>query len=80
MVEKDADHRKAIVARALIDPAFRKVLFQQPEKVFGGPLTPADAKGLEQIKKLIPHLGDIVASVSSDILCTGGGCGSSVAV
>ncbi len=78
---KGADHRKEIVARALIDPAFRKVLFQHPEKVFGRPLSPEDAKGLEQIKKLIPHLGDVVGSLSSNVLCSGGGgCGSSVAV
>jgi hypothetical protein len=83
MVKKatGADHRKEIVARALIDPAFRKVLFDNPDKIFGRPLSPEDAKGLEQIKKLVPHLGDIVGSMSSDILCTGGGgCGSSVAV
>ena len=74
------DHKKQVVARALIDPAFRKVLFESPEKVFGGTLSPQDVKGLEQLRKLVPHLGEIVSSVSSDILCTGGGgCGASVA-
>jgi hypothetical protein len=75
------DHKKQVVARALIDPAFRKVLFESPEKVFGRPLSAEDARGLERIKKLVPHLGEIVSSVSSDLLCTGGGgCGAGVAV
>ena len=81
MADGGTDRKKQIVARALIDPAFRKVLFETPEKVFGKALSPEDARGLEQIKKLVPHLGNIVHSVASDILCNsgGGGCGAGVA-
>ena len=82
MADQEANRKKEVVARALIDPAFRKVLFANPEQVFGRSLTQADRHALERLKTLIPHLGEVVTSLSSDILCNhgGGGCGASVAV
>jgi hypothetical protein len=82
MADREAHRKKEVVARALIDPAFRKVLFANPEQVFGRTLTQDDMHALERFKKLIPHLGEVVTSLSSDILCNhgGGGCGASVAV
>lgn len=82
MADQEAKRKKEVVARALIDPAFRKVLFANPEQVLGKALSQEDRHALERIKKLIPHLGEVVASLSSDILCNhgGGGCGASVAV
>jgi hypothetical protein len=82
MADDGTDRKKQIVARALIDPAYRDVLFDRPEEVFGHPLSPEDAQGLEQIKKLVPHLGGIVGSIASNVLCNGGGggCGASVVV
>lgn len=80
MADQESDRKKQIVARALIDPEFRELLFEKPEEVFGGALSPADRQGLDQIRKLIPHLGDIVGSLATNVLCNGGGggCGASV--
>ena len=82
MAQDEAERKKQVVARALVDPAFRKVLFENPEKVFGRNLSKEDFEALKHIKKLIPHIGEIVGSLASNVLCNtgGGGCGSSVAV
>jgi hypothetical protein len=76
------NRRHEIVARAIVDPAFRKTLFSSPEKVFGKKLSKSDAVGLARIKKMIPGLADVVGSLASNVLCNGGGggCGSSVVV
>ena len=83
MADEHVKRKKEVVARALIDPAFRKTLFENPEKVLGKALSQDDRKALEQMKTLIPHLGEVVTSLASNVLCNsggGGGCGGSVAV
>lgn len=80
MADEGAKRKKEVVARALIDPAFRQVLFDTPERVLGTALSPEDRKALEHMKQLIPHLGEVVASLASNVLCTNhGGCGGGVA-
>lgn len=70
------DVRRQIVARAIVDPRFRKQLFTAPEKVFGEPLTAADTAALERIRKFLPSLDDIVTHLAGEVLCGGGGgCG-----
>lgn len=70
------DLRRHIVARAVVDPAFRRRLFTTPEAVFGHKLQPSDAAALERIKKMVPALDDIVSSLAGEVLCGGGGgCG-----
>ena len=81
MAKRGTQQKKEIIARALIDPAFRRTLLARPEKVFGKPLSKADALAVARFKKMVPHLSEIVGGLASDILCTGGGgCGGSVAV
>ena len=76
-----SDDKRKVVARALVDPAFRKLLFENPEKVLGTDLSKKDLEGIEQFRKMIPGMGDIVGGLSSNVLCSGGGgCGSSVVV
>lgn len=70
------DVRRQIVARAIVDPRFRKQLFTAPEKVFGEPLSAADNAALERIRKFLPSLDDIVTHLAGEVLCGGGGgCG-----
>lgn len=70
------DVRRRILARAVVDPAFRKKLLDTPEKVFEGPITAADRAALARIKKMLPALDDIVTSLAGEVLCGGGGgCG-----
>lgn len=82
MKDVEAKRKKEVIARALIDPAFRKVLFEKPHEILGKSLTPEDHAAIERFRKVIPHLGEIVGSMATDILCNhgGGGCGGSVAV
>ena len=68
------DLRAEIVAKAIANPAFRKKLFATPELVFGGKLTAADRAALVRMKRFIPALNDIVASLAGEVLCGGGGC------
>ncbi|HXZ00062.1 MAG TPA: hypothetical protein VEI03_08680 [Stellaceae bacterium] len=64
------------MARAAVDPEFRKQLFSNPEKVFGEELSKADAAALKRIKKMIPSLEGMVTSLAGEVLCGGGGgCG-----
>jgi hypothetical protein len=71
-----ADVRKAILAKAIADPAFRRRLFRSPESVFQGKLTKADAAAVERLKVMLPALDDIVSSLAGEVLCGGGGgCG-----
>jgi hypothetical protein len=70
------DMRRHIVARAAADPAFRKKLFADPAKVFGGRLTATDKAAVERMKKMMPALDGIVSSLAGEVLCGGGGgCG-----
>ena len=70
------DQRKAILAKALVDPSFRKKLFTAPETVFGGKLNAQDRAALERIKKMLPSIDDIVTHLAGEVLCGGGGgCG-----
>lgn len=71
------DLRKNILARAIVDPAFRKRLFKEPEKVFEvDRLTAIDSAAILRLKKTLPALDDLVGSLAGEILCGGGGgCG-----
>lgn len=70
------DMRRHIVARAAADPAFRRKLFADPAKVFGGRLTATDKAAIERMKKMMPALDGIVSSLAGEVLCGGGGgCG-----
>jgi hypothetical protein len=71
------DLRKHILARAIVDPAFRKRLFKEPEKVFEvDRLTAIDSAAILRLKKTLPALDDLVGSLAGEILCGGGGgCG-----
>jgi len=76
MARKPKDLRRDIVARAIVDPAFRKKLFAKPEEIFGAKISAADAAALERIRKMLPALDDIVSSLAGEVLCGGGGgCG-----
>jgi hypothetical protein len=73
---KSKDLRRDILARAIVDPAFRRKLVRAPETVFGDKLSAADKAGLDRIRKMLPALDDIVGSLAGEVLCGGGGgCG-----
>lgn len=76
MTEKQCtDRRKEILAKAIIDPVFRRKLIQYPEAVFGvQKLEQHDAEALERLRKMLPALDDLVGTLAGDILCGGGGC------
>jgi hypothetical protein len=68
--------RRQILSRAVVDPEFRRRLFRNPEEVFEGRLSKADAAALERMKVTLPALDDIVTSLAGEVLCGGGGgCG-----
>jgi hypothetical protein len=70
------DVRKEIVAKAVVDPDFRRKLFANPEEVFGGRLTKQDRAGLERLEMFLPALDDITSSLAGEVLGGGGGgCG-----
>lgn len=70
------DLRRDILAKAVVDPAFRRKLFKSPKEVFGASLSKADLAAIERIKKFLPALDDIVTSLAGEVLCGGGGgCG-----
>lgn len=70
----DIDARKQAIARAIVDPAFRKTLLSNPEKVFGAAtMTAADRAAVARLKKTLPALDDLVGSLAGEILCGGGG-------
>jgi hypothetical protein len=76
MATKKQDLRKQIVAKAIVDPAFRRKLLASPEKVFGSTLTKADHAAMQRLKAFLPALDDIVTSLAGEVLCGGGGgCG-----
>jgi hypothetical protein len=69
------DARAEVIAKALVDPAFRKKLFANPEAAFGAKLTSADRAGLERIKRMLPAFSDLLHSLAGEILCGGSGGG-----
>lgn len=70
----EVDVRKQVMARAIIDPAFRRKLFRNPESIFGkGELREEDMAALKRFKKTLPALDDLVGSLAGEILCGGGG-------
>lgn len=70
----DVDTRKQALARAIVDPLFRKTLLEDPEEVFGrGELSEEDRAAIERLKKTLPALDDLVGSLAGEILCGGGG-------
>lgn len=72
----EADLRKAIIAKAVVDPSFRKKLFTKPEEIFGRKLTKTDIQGLERVKKFLPSLDNLLNNLAGEVLCGGGGgCG-----
>lgn len=73
---KKKDLRRDILAKAIVDPAFRRKLFENPETVFQRKPTPGDRAALARIRKMLPALDDIVTSLAGEVLCGGGGgCG-----
>jgi hypothetical protein len=71
---KVVDARKQALARAIVDPAFRKTFLASPEKVFGkGQMTAEDVAAIARLKKTLPALDDLVGSLAGEILCGGGG-------
>lgn len=69
-----ADIRKEVIAKAIVDPAFRQRLFENPEAVFGaGQLKRGDAAAIKRLRKTLPALDDLVGSLAGEILCGGGG-------
>ncbi len=70
------DLRKEIIAKAIVDPAFRRRLNRSPDQVFEGRLTKSDRAAIERLKKFLPALDDMVSSLAGEVLCGGGGgCG-----
>ena len=70
----EVDARKPVLARAIVDPVFRKTLLDDPEEVFGrGELTQEDQAAIERLRKTLPALDDLVGSLAGEILCGGGG-------
>lgn len=70
------DYRKEIVARAMVDPSFRRKLFASPETVFGAELTAVDRAGLERLRVMFRSFDGIITSLAGEVLCGGGGgCG-----
>ena len=68
------DARKLMIAKAIVDPAFRKKLFADPAGVMGeAKLAAADRAAIERLKKTLPALDDLVGSLAGEILCGGGG-------
>jgi hypothetical protein len=66
------DARKLILAKAIVDPAFRKELFANPEKVFGEKrLADVDRAAVERLKSTLPALDELVGSLAGEILCGG---------
>lgn len=77
--DSSRDLRRDIVAKAIVDPAFRQRLFSAPQDVFEAPLTDADMAAVERLQKFVPALDDIVSSLAGEVLCGGGGgCGGLV--
>ncbi|QUL38774.1 hypothetical protein [Erythrobacter sp. JK5] len=66
------DARKQALAKAIVDPAFRKKLLADPKSVFGE-VTRADVEAIARLKKTLPALDDLVGSLAGEILCGGGG-------
>jgi hypothetical protein len=53
---RKTDMRRQILSRAVVDPEFRRRLFRNPEEVFEGRLSKADAAALERMKVTLPAL------------------------
>lgn len=67
--------RKQIIAKAIVDPAFRQKLFTAPETVFKGKLTKGDQAALAHMKLAFPAMDTMITSLAGEVLCGGGGCG-----
>lgn len=68
------DLRKEAIAKAIVDPAFRQRLFDDPESVFGaGQIKRSDIAAIKRLRKTLPALDDLVGSLAGEILCGGGG-------
>lgn len=77
------DARKVILAKAIVDPAFRQELFANPEKVFCEKrLADVDRAAVERLKQTLPALDELVGSLAGEILCGGpvGGGGVGIKV
>jgi hypothetical protein len=74
--KSDIDLRKQIVAKAIVDPAFRARLLKNPASVFLSEPTKEDEAAIKRLRKFLPALEDIVHSLAGEVLCGGGGgCG-----
>jgi hypothetical protein len=70
------DLRKQIVAKAIVDPAFRARLLKDPASVFLSDPTKEDLAAIERLRKFLPAMEDMVHSLAGEVLCGGGGgCG-----
>jgi hypothetical protein len=71
-----SDVRKQIVAKAIVDPAFRARLLKDPVSVFQAEPTEEDLAALKRLRKFLPAMEDMVNSLAGEVLCGGGGgCG-----
>jgi len=67
--------RRQIIAKAIVDPAFRRKLMSSPEDVFGTKMTKNDVAALESMKLAFPAIDTMITSLAGEVLCGGGGCG-----
>lgn len=81
-MEPMVDVRKRIIARAIVDPAFRRQLLEKPETVFLDQnnkqihMTDADKAAIKRLEKFLPSIDSIVTHLAGEVLCGGGGgCG-----
>lgn len=81
-MEPMVDVRKRIIARAIVDPAFRRMLYEKPETVFLDnhmkpiTMTEADKAAIKRLEKFLPAMDSIVTHLAGEVLCGGGGgCG-----
>jgi len=74
--KSDIDLRRHIVAKAIVDPAFRARLLKDPASVFLSQPTKEDQAAIQRLRKFLPALEDLVHSLAGEVLCGGGGgCG-----
>lgn len=73
---KKEDFRKRIIAKAIVDPAFRRKLLNSPEEVFQDRLSASDKAAVDRLRHFLPAVDGLVTSLAGEVLCgTGGGCG-----
>jgi len=66
------DLRKELITKAIVDPRFRAKLLKDPQAILGK-VTGGDKVALENMRKSLPALNSIIDSLSSSLLCGGGG-------